>query len=140
MDHNLQLLGLAKKAALLAVGGDDTSASARNGKAVLILSAKDASDGSKRRARESARGAGVMYLEVPYSMDDLGTVSGKGSPGTIAFLEPGLAAGFLAGLAKRAPEIYKEPAEQFAQMVRNNNSWSGKDNYRRSVNRGRTVK
>jgi ribosomal protein L7Ae-like RNA K-turn-binding protein len=139
MDHNLQLLGLARKAALLAVGGEDTSKAARNGKAVLIITADDASAGSKRRARENARSFGIMYLEVPYTMFELGTVSGRGSPATLAFLEPGLAAGFLGGLAKKEPDSYKEHAELLAQMARDHNSWKA-DNYRRPVGKGRTAK
>jgi ribosomal protein L7Ae-like RNA K-turn-binding protein len=110
MDHNLRFLGMAKKAALLAVGFEDTSKAMLLNKAELVLSASDASEGSKRRARENARSCGAVYVEVPYTMMELGTITGRGSPGTLAILEPGLAAGFMEGLAKINPQLYGETA------------------------------
>jgi ribosomal protein L7Ae-like RNA K-turn-binding protein len=118
MDHNLRFLGMAKKAALLAVGFEDTSKAMLLNKAQLVLSASDASEGSKRRARENSRHCGAIYAEVPYTMMELGTITGRGSPGTLAILEPGLAAGFLEGLAKTNPEMYEEMATQMSEKAK----------------------
>ena len=94
MDRSLALLGMAKKAGKLAVGGDAASIAARRGEAVLIITASDASDGSARRAKTNADSNGVEYITVPYTMFELGNTAGRGSPGTIAFLDKGLADGF----------------------------------------------
>jgi len=107
MGNSLQLIGMAKKAGLLAVGGEAVAIAARQGKARLIVSASDASGGSIRRARNSAETGGAEYIDVRYTRFELGQTAGRGSPGTIAFLEAGLAAGFVKGLADGDPGQYE---------------------------------
>ena len=106
MDRSLALLGMAKKAGKLAVGGDAAATAARRGDAKLIITASDASEGSVRRAKLNAEANGTKHIEVPYTMFELGTTAGRGSPGTIAFLDKGLADGFTKRLleAERAKE------------------------------------
>jgi len=102
-DKSLQLLGMAKKAGLLAVGSEDTAASARRGKAKLIITASDASGGTVRRAKANAESGGARYIAVPFTKFELGSITGRGSPGTIAFLDKGLADGFTNRLAEAGP-------------------------------------
>jgi len=94
MNRSLALLGMAKKAGRLAVGGEASATAARRGEAKLIITASDASDASVRRAISNAELNGVKYLAVPFTMFELGQTAGRGSPGTIAFLDKGLADGF----------------------------------------------
>jgi len=117
-DSTLQLLGIAKKAGLLAIGGDSVSAAARAGKTRLIITAGDASEGALRRARSAAGAGGAPHIPVPYTMFELGRVSGRGSPGIVAFLDAGLAAAFTRGLAKAEPERYSGAAEQLEANAR----------------------
>ena len=105
-DQTLQLLGLAKKAGLLAIGGDAAGAAARNGKTKLIISAADASERAHRNARIDADSGGAICLVVPYTKDELGSITGRGSPGTVAFLDTGLAVAFIKGLAETDPEPF----------------------------------
>jgi len=118
MDRNLQILGLAKKAGLLAVGADDASSALRTGKARVVISACDASESALRRARLSAEVSRALHIVVSYTSFELGSVSGRGSPGTAAILDAGLAARFMRGLAETAPERYREAAEFLAGSVR----------------------
>ena len=118
MDRTLQLLGIAKKAGLLAVGGDDVSAATRNGKAWLVISAGDASEGTIRRARINAETGNAFHTVSPYTKFEIGTMTRRGSPGTVAILDAGLACAFLKGLAETDPEQYKETAERLAQEAR----------------------
>ena len=90
MDNTL--LGLAKKAGLLEIGGDSVEQAARLGKAQVILSAKDASDSSKRRAAVYADRYGLVHLVLPSFKHELGAVIGRGAPGMITILDTGLAA------------------------------------------------
>jgi len=85
---------MAKKAGRLAVGSEAAANAARRGEAKLIITANDASDAAIRRAKSNADSNGVKYLPVPFTMFELGTTAGRGSPGTIAFLDKGLAEGF----------------------------------------------
>ena len=95
MNRSLALLGMAKKAGLLAVGSEAAAVAARRGEATLIITASDASDGSVRRAKANAESNDVKYIAVPFTMFELGNIAGRGSPGTIAFLDKGLADGFM---------------------------------------------
>ena len=118
MDKTLQILGLAKKAGLLAIGLRDTAEAARAGKASIVISAADASGNALRQAQRSAEAARTLHVTVPYSGFDLGTISGRGSPGTIAILDIGLAARFLKGIAETDPASYGGTAEILEQEYR----------------------
>ena len=107
----MQILGLANKAGLLAVGGDAVSAAARTGKAKLIVTAADASCGSNRRARINAINGFTVYIASPYTKFEFGTMTRRGSPGTLAVLDSGLAARFAKGLAEAHPGKYDVEAE-----------------------------
>jgi len=107
-DRNLRILGLARKAGFLEIGEDASETAARNGKAKLIISASDASERSLRNARINAEAGFAAYAIVPYTKFELGNVTGRGSPGTIAFLDNGLAVRFLQGLAEDEPESFRK--------------------------------
>jgi ribosomal protein L7Ae-like RNA K-turn-binding protein len=131
MDRNLQLLGITKKAGLLAVGSDAVSVAARSGRAWLIITAFDASEGTVRRATSNAKENGSLYAAVPYSKYELGMVAKRGSPGTLAILDVGLAAQFMSGLAETDPLKYEKIAEMLANEAhalakRNKHTPSGK--------------
>jgi len=119
MDRNLQLLGIARKAGLVAIGGDAVSSAALTGRAKLVISAVDSSEGSIRRARINAKENSIIYITVPYTKFELGNITGRGSPGTVAILDAGLAAGFLKGLAEKDPDKYGGAAEQLADETEN---------------------
>ena len=107
-ERNLQLLGIAKKAGLLAVGCEASEIAARKGKTKLIISASDASERAFRNARINADAGGAMCLTVPYTKHELGCITGRGSPATVAFLDTGLAVSFLKGLAETGDELYEK--------------------------------
>ena len=117
MDRNLQIIGLARKAGLLAVGADDVSKALRTGKAWLVISAGDASEAALRRACKGAEYSGVTYTVVPHSSFELGSITGRGSPGTAAILDAGLAARFMRGLADTDPERYRDTADILTQKA-----------------------
>jgi len=100
MDQTLNLLGIAKKAGLIAIGGDTVSSAARNGKAALIISAADSSEGSVRRARINAQTGGATHITAPYTQSEIGNITGRGLAGTVAITDAGLATHFLKKLAE----------------------------------------
>jgi len=100
MDRSLATLGMAKKAGRLAIGGEAVAIAARHRKAKLIITASDASASSVRRAKHGAETCGTKHIAVPYTMFELGNVAGRGSPGTIAFLDKGFAESFIKKLAE----------------------------------------
>jgi len=94
MNRSLAILGIAKKAGLLAVGAEAAAGAIRQRKAALIITASDASGSSVRRAKENASANKITHISVPFTMFELGKTAGRGSPGTIAFLDKGLADSF----------------------------------------------
>ena len=104
-DRILQILGLAKKAGLLAIGFEAVGTAARKGKTKLIISAEDASERAYRNARIYADSCGAICMVVPYTKFDLGCITGRGTPSTIAFLDTGLAVAFIKGLAESGHEL-----------------------------------
>ena len=104
MSRNLAHLGMAKKAGLLAIGSQAVSTAARRGEAKLIITASDASERSVRQAKSNAEHSGISHKAVPYTMFELGNITGRGSPGTIAFLDKGLADGFIKRLAEQTSD------------------------------------
>ena len=115
MDRNLQTLGIAKKAGLIVIGSEDVGVATRLHKARLVLTAGDASASAIRRARANAEAGGAAYISVPYTMSELGGVTGRGSPGTLAITDAGLAASFVKGLAGAEPDRYSEVAGQLTE-------------------------
>jgi len=101
MDRSLQLLGMAKKAGKLAVGSEAAAIAARRGEAKLIITASDASSASVRRAKSNAEVNEITHIAVPFTMFELGSTAGRGMPGTIAFLDKGLANGFMEKLTEK---------------------------------------
>lgn len=110
MDNSLRLLGIAKKAGRLEIGEECVGAAARSKKAKVILSASDASDGSKRRAAHFAEAGNIPYIIIPFNKYELGGVVGRGSPGILAITDIGIASSFTARLAAGDPVQYGETA------------------------------
>jgi len=111
INRDLQLIGIARKAGLLAVGLDASLATARLGRASAVLVTNDASTGASKRARISAEECGAVFAVLPYTKSELGNITGRGSPGTIALLDAGLAAEILKSISKAMPERYEKDIE-----------------------------
>ena len=110
----LQVLGMAKKAGLLAIGSDAVKTAAREGSVKLIILASDTSKSSIRQAEYSAEDSKTISITTPYTKFELGSFTGRGSPGTLAFLDLGLAAGFMEKLAALDAGRYEAAAETVA--------------------------
>ncbi len=110
MDNILGILGIAKKAGFLEIGSDSVGWAAQSGKARLILSAADASEGSKNNARIYAENSGAEHVVVPYTKIELAGVIGRGTPGMAAITDIGMACGFISKLAAAYPERYSGAA------------------------------
>ncbi|SHI04452.1 Ribosomal protein L7Ae [Sporobacter termitidis DSM 10068] len=112
-----RLLGIAKKAGLLEIGDESVGHAARVRKAKVILSASDASDGSKRRARGYAEQYGAIHLVLPSSKEELSAIIGRGSPGMLAILDTGIASKYVALLAQEDNAQYGEAAGLLAEKA-----------------------
>ena len=112
-----RLLGIAKKAGLLEIGDESVGQAARAKKAKVILSAIDASDRSKRQARNYAEQCDAIPLVLPSTKEELSTIIGRGSPGMVAILDIGIATKYVSMLAALDPEQYSEAAGRLAEKA-----------------------
>ena len=94
MDDKLRILGIARKAGMLAIGAQAVSTAARSGKAKSILTAADASERSVRNAQGYSADCGALHIAVPYTKEELGAALGWGPVGMLAILDSGFAEGF----------------------------------------------
>ena len=111
-DPVLHLLGLAKKAGLLEVGEDPVGAVCRARQARLVLLAADAAPNTCRRAAHFGEAGEVLWLEVPFSKEELGFILGRSSCAMLALTDAGFSAAVVEKLAARNPDQYGPAAQQ----------------------------
>jgi len=111
-DPILHLLGLAKKAGRLEVGEEPVSGACRARQARLVLLAADAAPNTRRRCAHFGEIGGVLWLELPFTKEELGFQLGRGSCAMLALTDAGLAASVVEKLAAREPERYGPAAQQ----------------------------
>jgi ribosomal protein L7Ae-like RNA K-turn-binding protein len=66
----------------------------RAGKAKLIVFASDTSEGSVKRNLHEAEKSATKSTSTPYTKFEFSKIAGKGTPGTLAILDQGLAEEF----------------------------------------------
>lgn len=111
-DPILHLLGLARKAGRLELGEEPVGAVCRARQARLVLLAADAAPNTRRRCAHFGQAGNVLWLELPFSKAELGTVFGRGSCAMLALTDAGFAASVVEKLALRDPERYAPAAQQ----------------------------
>ena len=105
-DPILHLLGLAKKAGRLEIGEEPVGAVCRARQARLVLLASDAAPNTRRRAAHFGEAGGVLWLEAPFTKDELGFILGRSSCAMLALTDAGFSAAIVEKLAMRDPDKY----------------------------------
>ena len=116
-DPVLHLLGLARKARLLEIGEEPVGAVCRARHARLVLLAQDAAPNTRRRCAHFGEAGNVLWLELPFTKEELGFHLGRGSCAMLALTDAGLAASVADKLAQRDPERYGPAAQQLHQKA-----------------------
>lgn len=91
----LQLLGIARRAGKLALGGDAAGEALRGKRAGLVLLASDLSPRTARAVSAAAEQSGAKAVAIRPAMDELARAVGKRS-GVIAVTDRGFAEKLLA--------------------------------------------
>lgn len=90
MDKLLSALGLCKKAGKLVEGSDAVRAAAEKNRLSLILTARDLSQGSRKKVELTAQKKNIAILTIPVDMDDLWRQLGRRA-GILGIADKGLA-------------------------------------------------
>lgn len=116
-DPILHLLGLAKKAGRLEVGEEPVGSACRARQARLILLAADAAPNTYRRAAHFGEAGNVLWLQLPFTKEELGFQLGRSSCAMLALTDAGFAAAVSEKLRARDPEKYQAAAAQLRQKA-----------------------
>ena len=111
-DPILHLLGLARKAGKLELGEEPVGAVCRARHARLMLLAQDAAPNTRRRAAHFGEAGNVLWLELPFTKEEIGLHFGRSSCAMLALTDAGLSASLVEKLAARDPLRYGPAAEQ----------------------------
>ena len=104
----LSLIGLCLRGRNLEVGEEPVEAVARARDARVLLLASDASDNTARRVRHFAEAGQCVWLRIPFTKQELGQATGRGSAAVVAITDIGLAVAVVRRLAEMDPEKYDE--------------------------------
>ena len=116
-DPILHLLGLARKAGRLEMGEEPVGAVCRARQARLILLASDAAPNTVRRCAHFGEAGNVLWLELPFTKEELGFQMGRSSCAMLALTDAGFAAAVSEKLRTRDPEKYEAAASQLKQKA-----------------------
>lgn len=112
MDKVFGMIGLAKKAGMLACGEEPVGAACRAREARLLLLAQDAADNTVRRARHFAEAGQCLAVTLPADKAALGRAVGRTSCAMLAVTDIGFAAAIAKKLSAADPQRYGETAEK----------------------------
>ena len=104
----LSLIGLCLRGRNLEVGEEPVEAVARARDARVLLLASDAADNTARRVRHFAEAGQCVWLRIPFTKQELGQATGRGSAAVAAITDIGLAVAVVRRLAEMDPEKYDE--------------------------------
>lgn len=110
----LALLGLAKKAGLVALGDEAVRAAVSASSAKLLLIAADASERTKETFEFVAENANVSYIEISKTREELGDALGKRPISVVAICDTG----FAASMAKKLSEENEKARECLPELTR----------------------
>ena len=111
-DPILHLIGLAHKAGKAEIGEEPVGACCRAKHARLVLLASDAAPNTRRRCAHFGEVGNVLWLDTPFTKEELGFQLGRSSCAMMALTDAGFAASIVEKLALRDPEHYGSAAEQ----------------------------
>ena len=123
----LSLIGLCLRGRNLEVGEEPVEAVARARDARVLLLASDAADNTARRVQHFAEAGQCVWLRIPFTKQELGQATGRGSAAVAAITDIGLAVAvvrrltemgslfFLTGIARDYNNV---PAEFFKSAAR----------------------
>lgn len=114
----LSLLGLALRGGNLAVGEEPVEAAARGRRARVLLLARDAADNTRRRAEHFALAGKCLWLQAPFTKEELGRAVGRTSVALVAVTDAGLAGAAVRRMAEADPARYGEAAERLEVKAR----------------------
>ncbi len=114
-----------RRAGRLEIGETATGAAVKAGRARIVCVAADAAENARKRAQGFLTGRRALYVELPYTKEQLAGALGKSGCSMAACTDFGLSGAFMAALAEAEPDRYGALAEEMRRR-------SGKAAYRKA--------
>lgn len=132
MESSLKFLGLAKRAGKIEIGAESVQEAVKKKKAVLIMSASDASGNSVKQALLLAENTGIKHITLPFEKAELGEMIGRGLPGMAALTDIRFAASFVEKLSKATAGRYEDTVMALKEAAAQENAAKPKPGKRRN--------
>ena len=113
----LDLLGLMRKAGAVQIGEMNSGTACREGKAKLLLLAKDASENAVKRAESFVFGRRTLLMTLPYTKDEIAEKLGSGVCAMAAVTDLGFANAFVSKLSAQYPGQYEDTASALSKKL-----------------------
>ncbi len=104
-----------RRAGCLEIGETATGAAVKGGRARIVCVASDASENAVKRARGFLEGRRAIYVELPYTKEQLSAALGKSGCSMAACTDFGLSGAFMKALAEMWPEKYAAQSEEMSR-------------------------
>ena len=95
-----------RRAGRLEIGETATGAAVKAGRARIVCVAADAAENARKRAQGFLTGRRALYVELPYTKEQLAGALGKSGCSMAACTDFGLSGAFMAALAEAEPDRY----------------------------------
>ncbi len=106
MDNVLHMIGMTNRAGRLKIGEEPVGEACQQRSCRLVLVARDAAENTFRRVRHFAEAGQCLWITIPYTKEELGSVTGRHICAMVAVTEIGMALAIAKLLAQEDSEQY----------------------------------
>ena len=131
-DRALNYLGLMRRAGRLEIGETATGYAIKEGRARCVCVAADAADNAVKRAKGWLQGRRALYVELPYTKEQLSDALGRSGCSMAAFHDAGLALRFCTDIGVEDAVLLQRLAE-IAERVKKSGKANKNGKRRKSV-------
>ena len=112
MDNVLHMIGMTNRAGRLKVGEEPVGEACQQRACRLVMVAGDAAENTVRRVIHFAEAGQCLWIKIPYTKEELGSVTGRQICAMVAVTEIGMAQAIVNLLSQKDKEQYGAVAEK----------------------------
>ena len=112
MDNALHMIGMTNRAGRLKIGEEPVGEACQQRACRLVMVAKDAAENTVRRVQHFAEAGQCLWITIPYTKEELGSVTGRSICAMVAVTEIGMALAIVKILAQQDTQQYGNVVEK----------------------------
>ena len=118
MDNVLHMIGMTNRAGRLKIGEEPVGEACQQRASRLVMVAGDAAENTVRRVVHFAEAGQCLWIKIPYTKEELGSVTGRSICAMVAVTEIGMALAIVKLLAQQDKEQYGAVEEKLELKAR----------------------